>query len=266
MLCEYTQTADRLSRIRRDDEAGKWRSLCLSSRRGMHIAAAPDVAQVATLRVAFPAPRRRPTSETLPPELLADVARRLAWAAAIFVGCVVFGHFGRRLFFAASGSVDIAFHVFDLVGLALVAMGLAVYGLARSDRVSATRLLDIGLVFEVLGRPGHCARARRRSPAATPQRPVCVRPGRVRVDRRIPAGRPEYTNARSDRVAACRIDGTVGRRGRRGIRRHADSAPAGVLGDVPDDELSLRWSRVTRCQSRARVQRPFERAARDWTR
>jgi hypothetical protein len=86
--------------------------------------------------------------------LLADVARRLRWAAAIYAGCVVFGHFGRRLFFAATGSVDVAFHVLDLVGLALVAMGLAVYGLARSGRVSATRLLDIGLVFEVLGALG----------------------------------------------------------------------------------------------------------------
>jgi len=118
------------------------------------VTAALDVARIAAPRVVPPAQRRRPTSYTLPPELLADVARRLRWAAAVYAGCIVFGHFGRRLFFASSESADIAFHVFDLAGLALVAMGLAIYGLARSDRISATRLLDIGLVFEVLGALG----------------------------------------------------------------------------------------------------------------
>ena len=119
--------------------------------------AAPDVARIAAPRVSPPAHPRRPASHTLPPELLADAARRLRWVAVIYAGAGVFGHFGRRLLIAAIGSVDIAFHPSDLLGAAMVAMGLAVYGLSRSGLVSATRLLDVGLVFEVLGALGIAA-------------------------------------------------------------------------------------------------------------
>jgi eukaryotic-like serine/threonine-protein kinase len=119
--------------------------------------AAPDVARIAGPRVFPPAQPRRPTSHTLLPEVLADAARRVGWAALIYAGGVVLGHFGRRLLIAASGSVDIAFRASDLLGLAMVAMGLAVYGLSRSGLVSTTRLLGIGLVFEVLGALGIAA-------------------------------------------------------------------------------------------------------------
>jgi hypothetical protein len=71
--------------------------------------AAPDVAPTAAPR-ASPPHNRPPASHTLPPELLADAARRLRWVAVIYAGAGVVGHFGRRLLMAASGSVDIAFH------------------------------------------------------------------------------------------------------------------------------------------------------------
>jgi serine/threonine-protein kinase len=119
--------------------------------------AAPDVARIAAPRISPPAPLRRPASHTLPPELLADAARRLRSVAVIFAGAEAIAYFGRRLLIVASGSVDIAFHPSDLLRVAMVAMGLTVYGLSRSARVSAKRLLDIGLVFEVLGALGIAA-------------------------------------------------------------------------------------------------------------
>jgi serine/threonine-protein kinase len=77
--------------------------------------------------------------------------------AVIYALAGVFGHFGRRLLFAAVGSIDAAFHTSDFVGLAMVAMGLGVYGLSRSGLISAERLFDVGLVFEVLGALGIAA-------------------------------------------------------------------------------------------------------------
>ena len=113
--------------------------------------AAADVARIAGPRVSPSAQPSRPASHTLPPELLADAARRLGWAAVIYAGAGVVGHFGRRLLFAAIGTIDLTFHASDVVGLAMVAMGLAVYGLSRSGLMSNARLLDVGLVFEVFG-------------------------------------------------------------------------------------------------------------------
>ena len=119
--------------------------------------AASDVARIAAPRVSPPGQRHRPTSHTLPPELLADAARRLRWVAVIYAGAGVLGHFGRRLLIAAIGSADFAFRPSDLLGVVTIAMGLAVYGLSRSGLVSAKRLLDVGLVFEVLGALGIAA-------------------------------------------------------------------------------------------------------------
>jgi serine/threonine-protein kinase len=119
--------------------------------------AAPDVARIAAPRVSWPPQRRRPIAHTLPPELLADAARRLGWVASIYAGSVLLGHFGRRLLMVANGSVDLTLHASDLLGVAMVALGLGVYGLSRSDMVSTRRLLDVGLVFEVLGALGIAA-------------------------------------------------------------------------------------------------------------
>ena len=115
--------------------------------------AAPEVARIAGPRVSPRGHPRRPTSHTLPPELLADAARRLRWVAVVYAGAEILGHSARRVLIAA-GPADLLFHRSDLVGVAIIAMAVAVYGLSRGGRVSATRLLDIGLVFEVLGALG----------------------------------------------------------------------------------------------------------------
>jgi len=112
--------------------------------------AAPEVAFLPGRRVSHPE-HRRPASPTLPPELLADAARRLGWVALIYAGAGVVAHFGRGLVFLAGGSVEIAFRASDLLALAMLVMGTAVYVLSRSGLVRPKRLLDVGLAFEVLG-------------------------------------------------------------------------------------------------------------------
>ncbi len=112
--------------------------------------AAPEVVLLPGRSVSHPE-HRRPASHTLPPELLADAARRLGWVALIYAGAGVVAHLGRRLVFVASGSVEIAFRASDLMAIAMLAMGTAVYVLSRSGEVPPKRLLDVGLAFEVLG-------------------------------------------------------------------------------------------------------------------
>src|SRR5690349_19873886 len=111
--------------------------------------AAPDVALIAGPHVSH-SERGRPASPTLPPELLADAARRLGWAALIYAGGGAVAHFGRRLLLAGIGAGGTALHVSDLLGAGMLVMGTTVYLLSRSGIIPAKRLLDVALVFEVL--------------------------------------------------------------------------------------------------------------------
>src|SRR4051812_27449115 len=121
------------------------------------MAAVPEGARISEGRVSAPAERPSRASHTLPPELLADAARRLGWVALIYAGGGVWGYFGRRVLLALIGPIDIAFRSSDLLGLVMIASGVAMYFLARSGRAAPQRLLDVGLVFEVIGALGIAA-------------------------------------------------------------------------------------------------------------
>src|SRR5262250_1627963 len=94
--------------------------------------------------------RSRP-SPTLPPELLADAARRLGWLGLIYAAGGIFGYFGRRALLAVTGVAAFEFRPSDIVTLGAIAMGISVYLVARSRRLSPQRLLDLGLLFQVAG-------------------------------------------------------------------------------------------------------------------
>ena len=88
-------------------------------------------------------------SPTLPPELLADAARRLGWLGLIYAAGGVFGYFGRRALLSASGAAPFEFRGSDIIALAGIAMGIAVFLVARGRRLPSQRLLDLGLLFYV---------------------------------------------------------------------------------------------------------------------
>jgi len=92
-------------------------------------------------------------SSTLPPELVVEASRRLGWLGALFAGFGVLGQFGGRVLLA-SGSASAAFRLQDLLFIAAVVMGIALYVLSRRTLVSPARLLDVGLVFYVVGALG----------------------------------------------------------------------------------------------------------------
>jgi len=99
----------------------------------------------------FPVVARSEMSPTLPPELMAEAGSRLGQLGLVYSGAILVAHFGRRVLLALFGSFDTPFGVADVISMAAVAMGIIVYIISRRGMVSAKRLLDVGLVFEVVG-------------------------------------------------------------------------------------------------------------------
>src|SRR5258705_1161534 len=97
------------------------------------------------------------SSASVPPELLADAGRRLGWVALIDVGGTGVGHFGRRAALALTSASGFGVHLSDIVALAAAALGTAVYLVARGQRLSPGRVLDLGLFFQVAGAFGIAA-------------------------------------------------------------------------------------------------------------
>ena len=103
--------------------------------------------------------RRDPLSSasgpvTLPPELLAEAARRLGWVALLYAGAYFVAYFGPHVveWVRTPGhSIMRAQTVFAVIS---VTLGLAVFYLSRRDIIPAERLLDVGLVFEVVASLG----------------------------------------------------------------------------------------------------------------
>ncbi len=119
--------------------------------------AAPEITRLAERQGPSSRKRRPSAAHSLPPELQTDAARRLGWLALVYAVGVAFGHFGHRLLLVASGSLDLTLRASDILGFTAVTMGLAVSLLSRSGLIPAERLLDLGLVFEVLGAIGIAA-------------------------------------------------------------------------------------------------------------
>jgi serine/threonine-protein kinase len=87
---------------------------------------------------------------TLPPELMTEGARRLGWVALMYAIGVVVGHFGRRVLLILSDSADVGLHGSDVFGLVTAVLSLAVFVAARRRLLPPKRLLDLGLVLQVV--------------------------------------------------------------------------------------------------------------------
>ena len=98
------------------------------------------------------------TSRDFIPELLAEAARRLGWLCLAYAGGTILGHYERWAAIAWAGSVDLSLHVPAVFGFAAVLMAIAVYVVSRRGLLSPRRLLDLGLVFQVVGAMGIAAK------------------------------------------------------------------------------------------------------------
>ncbi len=88
----------------------------------------------------------------LPADIVQEASKRLGWAGLIYSGTFFLAFFGGHLLSRASGAakdLDITLHV--MVAVVSIAAGLAVFSLSRLMKSRPVLLLDLGLIFEVVG-------------------------------------------------------------------------------------------------------------------
>ncbi len=96
---------------------------------------------------------------SLSPEAMSEGARRLGWLGLTYVAVSILGPVARLVLWAATGHVSASdFGIPDAFGLAGVVAGLAVFAITRRGIFPARRLLDLGLVFLVIGALGIAVR------------------------------------------------------------------------------------------------------------
>ena len=91
---------------------------------------------------------------SLPPELLADASRRLGWAGLVYGTTFFVAYFGPRVL----GSYDAGNQQYVAVqtwaAVVAIVLGYSVFLLSRIAAIRPARLLDIGLIFGVVGSCG----------------------------------------------------------------------------------------------------------------
>jgi serine/threonine-protein kinase len=88
----------------------------------------------------------------LPADLLQEASRRLGWAGLIYSATFFFAFFGGTFMSVRAGmSLGEYYELQMAVSVASIALGLAILFLAHFARIRPEVLLDLGLVFEVVG-------------------------------------------------------------------------------------------------------------------
>lgn len=88
----------------------------------------------------------------LPPDLLAEASKRLGWAGLVYSGTYFFAAFGPQIL----GAHYTGYTIFDrpvqltVTGVSIL-LGLGVFALSLHARIRPALLLDLGLIFEVVG-------------------------------------------------------------------------------------------------------------------
>ena len=101
----------------------------------------------------------RHLSVSLAPDTIAEGVRRLGWLALAYAIGSITGPFAKLALSAAAGRVHASdFGIPDLFALAAVVMAFGVFAAARRGVLSSKRLLDLGLVFQVVGALGIAVR------------------------------------------------------------------------------------------------------------
>jgi eukaryotic-like serine/threonine-protein kinase len=96
---------------------------------------------------------------SLPPDTIAEGVRRLGWLALVYAIGNIMGPFARLVLSAVAGRVDSSdFGIPDVFGLGAVIMAFAVFAVVRRGVLSSRSLLDLGLVFQVVGALGIAVR------------------------------------------------------------------------------------------------------------
>jgi serine/threonine-protein kinase len=90
-------------------------------------------------------------SRLFPPEMMTEAAQRLAWLGLIYAVTGLIGHFGLRLAMAWSRGAAFEPRFQDAIGVIAIAMGIAVYAVARNGSLSNRALVNLAVTFLVAG-------------------------------------------------------------------------------------------------------------------
>ena len=97
----------------------------------------------------------RHLSASLSPDTATEGVRRLGWLALVYAIGNITAPYARLVLPAVAGRVDSSdFGIPDVFGLAAVIMAFGVFAEVRRGALSSRRLLDLGLVFQVVGALG----------------------------------------------------------------------------------------------------------------
>ena len=90
------------------------------------------------------------SARSLPPDILAEASKRLGWAGLIYAGTYLFAYFGPYL--TMEHPLGEPFLRIESAAASIsIAVGLGVFILAQRSQIDPQRLLDLGLIFEVVG-------------------------------------------------------------------------------------------------------------------
>jgi serine/threonine-protein kinase len=88
----------------------------------------------------------------LPTDIVQDASKRLGWAGLIYSATFFLAFFGGHILSRAAGAArDPDFTLHAIVAVVSIAAGLAVFSLTRLMKGRPLLLLDLGLIFEVVG-------------------------------------------------------------------------------------------------------------------
>ncbi|MEE9132278.1 MAG: serine/threonine-protein kinase [Gemmatimonadota bacterium] len=88
----------------------------------------------------------------LPADLLEEASRRLGWAGLVYSATFFVAFFGGQLLGAEAGAPhDPDFWLHSTVAVTSIALGLSVFVLSRFAKIRPELLLDLGLIFLVVG-------------------------------------------------------------------------------------------------------------------
>jgi serine/threonine-protein kinase len=82
--------------------------------------------------------------------MMAEAAWRLGWLGLLYASTTILGYYGRRILIGLSTPAGLTPRFEDWFGLGSIALGIAMFVVSRQGFLSLPRLLDVGLVFEVL--------------------------------------------------------------------------------------------------------------------
>jgi serine/threonine-protein kinase len=88
---------------------------------------------------------------SLPPELLAEASRRLGWLGLVYACSYTLAYWGLRVVARISQPEHFSGPVQNTAAVVSILLGLVVFALSRTARMSPKAFLDLGLVFAVIG-------------------------------------------------------------------------------------------------------------------